>query len=202
MANKRDVLLEDRFYHIYNHASGIENLFMANGNYYFFLRQYQKYINPIADTFAYCLMPNHFHLLVKMRSSKELIHLYRKPIIPGSMPELDFAHKFGNFFNSYTKAFNLQNKRHGSLFVESFKRININSDDYFRRLVIYIHLNPVKHGFVNEPAEWKFSSYNTILSNQTTNLKREYVIELFGDRENFIFVHKLNLEIDDDYTLE
>jgi putative transposase len=201
MANKRDVLLEDRFYHIYNHAAGTENLFLSEENYFFFLRQYIKHIDHIADTFAYCLMPNHFHFLVKIRSAEEL---YSGPSGLQNPTGLykDLSHKFGNFFNSYAKAFNIQNQRRGSLFVESFKRVNINSDDYFRRLVMYIHLNPINHGFVNDPADWKFSSYSTILSNKTTNLKREYVIEMFGDRENYIFMHKQKYELDDDYTLE
>lgn len=201
MTNKRDVLYEDRFYHIYNHAIASENLFLSDENYSFFLRQYAKYINPIAETFSYCLMPNHFHLLIKTKSDKELA-LSIPSGFKDPMGSFDFAHRFGNLFNSYAKAFNLQNERRGSLFFESFKRVNTNSDDYFRRLVIYIHMNPVKHGFVNKAEEWKFSSYNIILSNKNTDLKREYVIDMFGDKDNYIHMHELKYEIDDAYALE
>ena len=66
-------LLPDYFYHIYNHANGDDNLFREQENYRFFLQQYAKYINPIADTYAYCLMPNHFHLLVKIKEEQDLL---------------------------------------------------------------------------------------------------------------------------------
>ncbi|MCK5209465.1 MAG: hypothetical protein KAQ79_15630, partial [Cyclobacteriaceae bacterium] len=53
-------------YHIYNHANGDDNIFREQDNYRFFLEKYVKYINPVADTFAYCLMRNHFHLMVRI----------------------------------------------------------------------------------------------------------------------------------------
>jgi hypothetical protein len=68
----------DRYYHIYNHANGNENLFVEGDNYKWFLRQYHTYISPIADTYAYCLMPNHFHFLIKLKSSKELLQSFPK----------------------------------------------------------------------------------------------------------------------------
>jgi REP element-mobilizing transposase RayT len=63
------------FYHIYNHANGFENLFLSDENYRFFLEKYFLFISPIADTYSYCLMPNHFHLLVKIKDEKEIIKL-------------------------------------------------------------------------------------------------------------------------------
>jgi len=61
----------DNFYHIYNHAVSKENIFRSEENFDFFLKKYHKYISPIADTFAYCLMPNHFHFAVKIKSADE-----------------------------------------------------------------------------------------------------------------------------------
>jgi hypothetical protein len=55
------------YYHIYNHANGSDNLFRNDDNYMFFLKKYSEFISPVADTFAYCLMPNHFHLAVRMK---------------------------------------------------------------------------------------------------------------------------------------
>jgi len=49
------------FFHIYNHAVGTENLFRNPENYRFFLRKYSQYTAPIWETYAYCLLPNHFH---------------------------------------------------------------------------------------------------------------------------------------------
>ena len=66
-------LYPETVYHIYNHANGEENIFRSNENYYYFLKKYTEYIHPIAETHAYCLMPNHFHLMVRIRSEKEIL---------------------------------------------------------------------------------------------------------------------------------
>lgn len=59
------------YYHIYNHANGSENLFLNDENYNFFLKRYTSYIMPVDDTFAYCLMPNHIHFLVRIKEINE-----------------------------------------------------------------------------------------------------------------------------------
>ena len=60
MANKRIPVEADKFYHLYDHAVGDENLFRNENNYKYFLKKYAEYFNPIAETYAYCLMPNHW----------------------------------------------------------------------------------------------------------------------------------------------
>ncbi len=67
-------LQPDTSYHIFNHANGFENIFRHEANYYFFLEKYWKYIGPIAETYAWCLMPNHFHLVVRIRKRAVLIN--------------------------------------------------------------------------------------------------------------------------------
>ncbi len=57
-----------KYYHIYNRANGFEKLFLSDENYRYFLRQYVKYIEPVAITYAWCLLPNHFHFLIKIRN--------------------------------------------------------------------------------------------------------------------------------------
>ena len=80
MQDKKSILQSDCFYHIYNRANGNELIFLKNENYRFFLQQYKKYILPIADTFCYCLMPNHFHFLVRIKSQEQLLSTF--PIRP------------------------------------------------------------------------------------------------------------------------
>ena len=65
-------------YHIYNHANGNDNLFRNEENYAYFLKRYAYFIHPIAKTYAYCLMPNHFHLLVKIRSEEGIAITFPK----------------------------------------------------------------------------------------------------------------------------
>lgn len=70
---KTEPLLEGRVYHIYTHANGNENLFLNDENFNFFLKKYSTHIHPIADTYAYCLMPNHIHLMIRMKTQKQVV---------------------------------------------------------------------------------------------------------------------------------
>jgi len=72
MSQKIVPIEHDKFYHIYNQGINGENLFREKANYSYFLQQYDKYIDPIAETFAWCLMPNHFHVLVRIKEEDEI----------------------------------------------------------------------------------------------------------------------------------
>ena len=63
-------------YHIYTHANGFENLFRSDENYRYFLERYEHFAPSVADTYAYCLMPNHIHFLVCIKTEKELLDFY------------------------------------------------------------------------------------------------------------------------------
>jgi len=179
-----------KYYHIYNCGINGEDLFREAANYEHFLRLYDKYIDPVADTFAWCLMKNHFHLLLRIKDEsvvssnltgfENLSGLNTKP-----------PHQyFSNLFNAYTKAINKRFKRHGSLFERPFKRKHVNNDRYFRELVVYVHNNPVHHGFCEHPMEWPWSSYLTCISVKPTKLKRKKVIGWFDDVGNFKYMHQ------------
>jgi len=169
-----------QYYHIYNRGNSGENIFVEERNYPYFLGLYAKYIEPIADTFAYALLRNHFHLLVRI---KDLAGL-------GNLPGLNPRQQFSNFFNSYAKSINKASGRTGSLFQKRFGRIPVTSDGYFTALVRYIHFNPQKHGFVADFREYPYSSYQAMLSDRATRLKREVVLEWFGDRAAFVEFHE------------
>ena len=70
-------LRPDRSYHILNHANGFENIFRVEANFVYFLEKYRLFIPPIAETYAYCLMPNHFHLVVRIRKRETIEALIR-----------------------------------------------------------------------------------------------------------------------------
>jgi REP element-mobilizing transposase RayT len=65
-------LLFDTYYHIYNRGINRENIFIEERNYDYFLQLYEKHIEPVVDTFGYCLLRNHFHLLVRVKSKDEI----------------------------------------------------------------------------------------------------------------------------------
>jgi len=199
-------LESDKFYHIFNHAIGDENLFRNDANYSFFLKKFQEYIGPIAKTYSYALLPNHFHFLIEIKSQEVIymhyLHLELKKSIPKVKleNELDFEkfvmQQFSNFFNSYTKSFNKRYFRKGALFMDYIRRTLISDDEYLRNMILYIHQNPIHHKFCNRPDEWRFTSYKSILFDESTFLEKEGVLKWFGDLENFIFMHKTLKEFD------
>jgi REP element-mobilizing transposase RayT len=197
MGNKREAFKPDTVYHIYNHGNAEDLIFQEDKNYDFFLKKYQQYVSNIVETYAYCLMPNHFHFLIGIKGEEELLEFYGKNPQGFRDPEglkginiSNFvAHKFGTFLNSYTKSYNKYYNRRGSLFLNTTKRKSITSGIYFLQLIRYVHLNPVKHGFVNEVTHWIHSSYPVLLSEADTFLKREPVLNRFGGREEFIQAH-------------
>ncbi len=189
-------LQPEKCYHLFNHANGNENLFITDDNYNFFLKRYTHYISPIANTFAYCLMPNHFHYLVQIKDEVTIRkHLGLENNISDPSLESSVSKQFSNLFNSYTKSFNVIFDRKGSLFQQNFKRKEVENDDYFLKLIHYIHANPVHHGFVNAIEDWPFSSYNSILSNKSTLLSRNELLDWFDGREDFINYHKQPIDL-------
>jgi len=183
MDYSRVPLLSDHTYHVFNRAVGNDKLFLKDNNYIFFLEKYQKYISQVADTYCYCLMPNHFHLLIKIKSEDDLITLIGNSQKRQNLSAF-VSQQFGNFFNSYTKSFNKAFNRRGSLFMKPFKRKLIGNENYFRKVVHYIHYNPVKANLVSKPSSWKYSSYNALIQQSPSKINRLQVIEWFDDIGN------------------
>ena len=180
-----------KYYHIFNRGNNQENIFIEERNYRYFLRLYAKHIMPVADTYAYCLLRNHFHFLVRIKTVEEqeltglgdLSALPRKP-----------SQQFSNLFNAYAKAFNKTYHRTGTLFQRPFGRIEVTSDSYFMQLVAYIHQNPQKHGFVNDFRTWPYSSYQALLSTKPTRLQRDDVLTWFQGVDHFEDVHRYEVD--------
>lgn len=149
------------YYHIYNHANGDDNLFREKDNYRFFIEKYHHHIDSIAETFAWRLMPNHFHLLIKIKTENHLIETFPKFKTLEKLNEQSkfIGKRFSNLFSCYTQAFNKKYNRRGSLFIKNFKRKVICDRQQFIHTFIYIHNNPVKHGFTKDLSEWEWSSY-------------------------------------------
>jgi len=184
-----------KFYHIYNRGINSCDLFYENTNYEYFLELYDKHISPVADTFAWVLMPNHFHLLVRIKEEEEIQPLTTNLTIshdrvPNPVMALVPAKHFSNLFNSYAQAFNKMYGRHGNLFERPFKRKEINDSDYFKTLVTYIHNNPVHHNFTEHAMDYPWSSYLTCISVKTIHLQRDAVMGWFDSKANFIATHE------------
>ncbi|MCU0354886.1 MAG: hypothetical protein MUD08_14290 [Cytophagales bacterium] len=179
----------ESYYHLYNHAVGSENLFRNRDNYFYFLAKLKTHTAPVCKVYAYSLLPNHFHLLIRTRSESEVYNLRHCQ----KRSEKDF-HKavmqpFMWMLNGYAQAYNKVYNRRGALFIDYMRRKKVAEERYFTQLVYYIHRNPVHHGFCEHPGEWEFSSYRALLSLQPTALERESVLDWFGSRDSFVDFH-------------
>ena len=178
------------YYHIYNRGNNREDLFREERNYRYFLQLYARHVHPIADTFAYCLMRNHFHLLVRIKETSQVSETCEVLATREVLTPREVSQHFSNLFNAYTKAINKAYGRTGSLFEERFGRIEVTSDRYFLQLIFYIHFNPQKHGFVDDFREWPWSSYHTLQAAGDTKLNRAEVLNWFGDAGKYEVFHR------------
>ena len=172
---KYEPLTSDSFYHIYNCGNNREDIFIEERNYNYFLLLIKKYILSVAQVWSYCLLKNHFHLLIKTEEK---------------ISDKDISQAFSNLFNAYSKAINKAYQRSGSLFKDRFSRIKIDSEEYLKSIIIYINSNAVHHGFVDYVEDYKHCSYFALISDRHTLLERDKVIELFDNKENFKTVIK------------
>ncbi len=208
------------FYHIYHHAVGGRNLYRVANNYEHFLNLYNKYIESVAETYAWVLMPNHFHVLVRIKEEKQ-IGFYKKLNSDRSDDSVRFqtttdlsefgeperidisklkrpvpSKHFSHLFNAYSRYFNNSIETCGTLFERRFKRKQIDNMEYLRRVVIYIHCNPIHHGFCSHPLEYPWSSYLTCTSDKSTKLKRDEIIGWFGGKKAFEEEHVKKIDMD------
>jgi REP element-mobilizing transposase RayT len=131
------------FYHIYNRGNNSENIFIQERNYAYFMDLWWKHISPIAETWAYCLLRNHFHATVFIKNKEDLTGFQNLSGLKLKEP----SQYFSNFFNAYSRGVNIATQRTGALFERPFKRIPVDSESYLTRLIVYVHQNPQKHKF-------------------------------------------------------
>ena len=100
------------------------------------------------------------------------------------------SERIRRFHLSYSKAINKQQNRRGSLMQKPFRRKLFKGKNNLKRLIRYIHNNPVHHGYVYDIGDYKWSSYNSFFSKEATSLHREEVISMFGGIKAFEEFHK------------
>jgi putative transposase len=198
---KIEPIVEGNYYHIYNRGINGTNIFKEKDNYRHFMHLYEKYIEPVTDTYAWCLIPNHFHLLVRIKGLEEIKDLsgFQNPKGLEAKENKNFiiTNQFSKFFNAYAKAFNNRFKRTGSLFEKPFERKRVNGMDYFKELIYYIHYNPVHHRFCKRLEDYPWSSYGSVISLKPTKLNRDAIIGRFDSIGNFIDYHKQKRDFND-----
>ncbi len=150
------------FFHLYNHVIDDLSLFYEDQDYDFFLLTISQQFDKIpASVFAYCLMPNHYHFLLRQDSD---IKIYRA---------------FNYAFISYAKYYNKKYGRKGRIFRSPLQHIEVKDQTYLIQLCKYIHLNPVYANLVQEPDEWIYSNYKEWIKKRTGKLFTNEVHEKY-----------------------
>lgn len=169
MARRKTNFIEGNYYHIYNRGCNRENIFRSEDNYLFLIEKLKKYsIELHVSVIAYCLMPNHYHFLVKQNGNIEA----------GLLPQ--------NIFNGYTKAFNNSFERSGTLFEGPYKSIHVDKTEYVVHLCRYIHRNPFDAKIVKDIEDWKFSNYlECVGKRKGVIFEKEFMIDHFGSVEGY-----------------
>ena len=183
-------LVAGEYYHVYNRGNNRQDVFFERENYLFFLRRVRKYLvgdtqtSEVSETsevwttiIAYCLMPNHFHLLVCPHDD-------------------ELSRRMQRFSISYTKAMNKRYDRVGSLFQGQFQAVLVDRNEYLLHLSRYLHLNPVEAGLAKRPVDWEFSSYRDYIGlRQGTLPMPDIILSQFPtpkEYQEFVESYKLN----------
>lgn len=190
----------DCFYHVYNRSIDLKPMFKSRDNYLFFLKRYNDFLPDVIDTYAYNLLGNHFHLCIRIKSKDEIEQYKIENNIPVDKNIHDIvSSRFRRLFQSYALAFNKQHNRVGTLFQKPFKRALVNNPKYLKNTIVYIHQNAQHHGLVKDFKDWEWSSYQTVLSDKATQLKRNELLQYYS-KDEFINCH--DTAVDDNVFLE
>jgi REP element-mobilizing transposase RayT len=191
-------LFPSRLYHVFSRATGSEKLFKEEENYRYFLQKMNQHLSPVCFIRAYCLLPNHFHLVVEIKEENQIKAAFlavKKDKVYNPEIISDFVmERFSNFLNSYTKSFNKRFNRKGSLFMDYLRRVEISSDAHLTAAIFYVHKIPVHHGLVKDINFWAWSSYQECISENPGLNSRKEVLDWFGGREGFLEFHSQGIE--------
>ncbi len=188
-----------RVYHIYNRGVAKMNLFLDDQDFTRFLDVLSFYLDddrpvkfstakllkdslpqrttppthPLAESLAYVLMTNHFHLILREVELKGIGRLMARVL------------------NSYTRYFNTRYHRVGTTFQGIFRFVPVLSDEQLLHLTRYLHLNPYVAGMIDRPEAYRWSSYPDYLANRPSRLcNPSLALALAGSPERYrAFVH-------------
>jgi REP element-mobilizing transposase RayT len=171
------------YYHICNRGNNRQAIFFEAENYNFFLFRIKRYLIPVLDIIAYCLMPTHYHLLVRVKSQN--FHQTSEVFKTSDVSSM-VSYAMQKLGISYTKAINKRFDRVGALFQGPFQAIWVAKTAYLYGLCAYIHANPVKDGLVAHPEDWPYSNYlEWIGMRGGTLVDRQFIQEMFPDRNEY-----------------
>lgn len=148
-------------YHAFSRGNNKQTIFLNNQDYQRFkqnLERFRKQFN--FKLYAYCLLPNHFHLLIEIA-------------------DISLSKIIQVMLTAYTMYFNKKYDHVGHVFQGRFKSIVVDKDEYLLQACRYIHLNPVKANLVSNPKDYPWSSYQDIMNNNPILVETDHLLSLF-----------------------
>ncbi len=201
----------EKYYHIYNRGTNRQRIFLEEQDYMHFLNLAVIFLHPIAEVYAYALMGNHFHFVLRIKNSNKIgylnpkytnsddLELKWKVILNNNDDTLPKGTKkpipikmLQHFFSAYAKWFNKKHNRSGALLEHPFDRIKVNNETYLKNLILYVHNNPVKHGICSHPMEYGWTSYLSLINIKPSKLACNTIMGWFNDTADFIELHNEN----------
>jgi putative transposase len=178
---------EGKFYHVYNRTVDKQPMFKNEENKHFFLERLKFFVDDVVLIYAYSLLENHFHLVIRIPDDLTAYRLKNK-IQSSVSTHAVVSKQFRRFFQSYALRFNNQQDRCGTLFQTPFKRAWIKDQEYLTHLIYYVHTNAQKHGLVEDFKNWDWNSYHKIMAEDNTDIQKE-IISWFGNTTGYINFH-------------
>lgn len=188
---RKDILVTGNFYHIFNRGVNKNDIFFSEKDYKRFITtaiHYKNFLHkftasgvydpvseklgkiekPKVQILTYCLMPNHFHFLIKQLEEGGITWFMQR------------------LSSSYVHYLNIKHGRVGPLFQGRFKNVLVDSDDQLLHLSRYIHLNPLVSNLTTDLKKYTWSSYPSHISDHSDNLSEpEFILENFKTRSDY-----------------
>jgi len=160
-------------YHVYNRGNNQQTLFHNDEDYHSFLRYTRQFILPHTHILAWCLMPNHFHFLLST-TDESIVEKKSGGLV---LQQLTYGIK--QLLSSYTKSFNVRDKRSGNLFQQKTKAKSLkdHTSDYSQTAFFYIHQNPWVAKIVSSIEEWPYSSYPDFIGSREGTIVNKHLAQ-------------------------
>jgi REP-associated tyrosine transposase len=197
------------YYHVVFRSVDGVMLFHTDENRIYFLQKFSFYFKPVSTCLAYCLLENHVHFIIRVRSlsslkenilliSPEAQTMSMKKFLenPGCVDIVEnvLERQVNSFMVSYANAYNKRFSRKGNLFQSPFRRVEIKEDSHLQQAIIYVHANAQKHKFIKDFKDHRYNSYWEIIKGDCSNVQINEVLHFFGGKEQFIKIHQQQVD--------
>jgi REP element-mobilizing transposase RayT len=199
-------LLPDKTYLLSATSSDVNLFFSNDQDYLLFLKLYKENLSSILSTLSFCLLPNELHLVIKINAEQDLFNFYKQnDFFPDENESLESIKKlnqslaaqnfnvfdkhtqklFTNFLNSFvTESKNQKQMSFNKIAKQGFSKVELNNDEIVSTIT-NLHLLPIKYKYCSQISDWKYSSYQAILSDKPSSVNRDFVLNIFGNKEKF-----------------